>query len=310
MAQSVFPHREKVGLYDPAFEHDACGVAFVAKLDGVARHQIVEQGLEALRNLDHRGATGADEAAGDGAGILLQVPDRFFRGVLDVHLPDAGEYAVGMAFLPTDEGASASAKQTIERIADEVDLDVLAWREVPVETGTLSPISIGAMPHFEHLVVAGRNSEWGIDLDRLAFVLRRRTQHEAGVYFASLSARTLVYKGMLTTAQLEEVFPELHDERMESALALVHSRFSTNTFPAWELAHPYRMIAHNGEINTVKGNRNWMRAREALLTSDKFPGSLEKIFRSAPQTGPTPPLSTRCSNSCTWAAVHFRTPCS
>ena len=278
MAQTVFPQREKIGLYDPAFEHDACGVAFVARLDGVARHEIVAQGLEALRNLDHRGATGADEAAGDGAGILIQVPDAFLRGVLDVRLPDAGEYAVGMAFLPTDAASRQTVRTAIEAIADEVELDVLAWREVPVRTETLSPISIGAMPHFEQLVVAGRAGQAGIDLDRLAFVLRRRVQHEAGVYFSSLSARTLVYKGMLTTDQLEEVFPEMHDERMASALALVHSRFSTNTFPAWELAHPYRLIAHNGEINTVRGNRNWMRAREALLTSDRFPGALDRLF--------------------------------
>ncbi|AQP47189.1 glutamate synthase large subunit [Tessaracoccus aquimaris] len=278
MAQSVFPHREKVGLYDPSYEHDACGVAFVAHLDGEARHDIVAKGLEALRNLDHRGATGADEAAGDGAGILIQVPDAFLRGVVEAKLPEAGEYAVGMAFLPVDDEARAEAKARIEELADEAELDVLAWREVPVQTETLSPISVGAMPRFEHLIVAGRTGQSGIDLDRFTFVLRRRAQHEAGVYFASLSSRTLVYKGMLTTDQLEEVFPELHDERVASALALVHSRFSTNTFPAWELAHPYRMIAHNGEINTVRGNRNWMRAREALLTSDVFPGSLDKLF--------------------------------
>ncbi len=278
MTKSVFPHREKVGLYDPAYEHDACGVAFVAQLDGVARHDIVAKGLEALRNLDHRGATGADEAAGDGAGILIQVPDAFLRAVVDAKLPDAGEYAVGMAFLPTDDAERARVKEQIAELAEEAELDVLAWREVPVETGTLSPISLGAMPRFEHLIVAGRDGQSGIDLDRFAFVLRRRAQHEAGVYFSSLSSRTLVYKGMLTTDQLEEVFPELHDERVASALALVHSRFSTNTFPAWELAHPYRMIAHNGEINTVRGNRNWMRAREALLESDLIPGDLERLF--------------------------------
>jgi len=278
MSHSVFPQRAKVGLYDPAYEHDACGVAFVARLDGVPTHDIVSKGLEALRNLDHRGATGADEAAGDGAGILIQVPHKFLRDVAGVKLPDLGEYAVGMAFMPVDEAERAEARSRIEAIAEEVELDVLGWRDVPVETGTLSPISIGAMPHFEHLIVAGRDGQSGIELDRFAFVLRRRAQHEAGVYFSSLSARTLVYKGMLTTAQLEEVFPELHDERMASALALVHSRFSTNTFPAWELAHPYRMIAHNGEINTVRGNRNWMRAREALLTSEKFPGGVDALF--------------------------------
>ena len=285
MAPSVFPQREKVGLYDPAYEHDACGVAFVAHLDGVARHSIVEQGLEALRNLDHRGATGADEAAGDGAGILIQVPDRFLREATGLRLPDEGHYAIGMAFLPVDEQRRAEAKAAIEQIADEEDLDVLGWREIPVETSTLSPISVGAMPHFEHLIVAGRDDQGGIELDRYTFVLRRRVQHEVGVYFASLSARTVVYKGMLTTDQLEEVFPELHDERIESALALVHSRFSTNTFPAWELAHPYRLIAHNGEINTVRGNRNWMRAREALLTSEVIPGNLERLFPICTPTG-------------------------
>ncbi len=268
----------KVGLYDPAHEHEACGIAFVAKLDGIARHSIVTQGLEALRNLDHRGATGADEAAGDGAGILLQVPDRFLRSVVDANLPEAGAYAVGLAFLPADAKRREEVKKQIEAIAEEEDVDVLAWREVAVETGTLSPVSIAVMPHFEHLVVAGRGGEAEIALDRLMFGLRRRAQHEAGVHFASLSSRTLVYKGMLTTEQLEEVFPELLDPTMESALALVHSRFSTNTFPSWELAHPYRYIAHNGEINTVRGNRNWMRAREALLMSNDIPGNLDRLF--------------------------------
>lgn len=268
----------KVGLYDPANEHEACGIAFVVRLDGIARHSIVEQGLEALRNLDHRGATGADEAAGDGAGILLQVPDRFLRGVVDATLPEAGAYAVGLAFLPADAETRAATKQQIQDIADEEDLEVLAWREVPVATTALSPISIAVMPHFEHLVVAGRDNEAGIALDRLTYGLRRRAQHEAGVHFASLSSRTLVYKGMLTTNQLDQVFPELLDPAMESALALVHSRFSTNTFPSWELAHPYRYIAHNGEINTVRGNRNWMRAREALLMSEKIPGNLDRLF--------------------------------
>ncbi len=268
----------KVGLYDPANEHEACGIAFVARLDGIARHLIVAQGLEALRNLDHRGATGADEAAGDGAGILIQVPDRFLRGVIDVALPESGAYAVGLAFLPADEAERSAVKQQIEAIADEEDVDVLAWRDVAVETATLSEVSIAVMPHLEHMVVAGRHNEAGLALDRLTYGLRRRAQHEAGVHFASLSSRTLVYKGMLTTSQLEEVFPELSDPAMESALALVHSRFSTNTFPSWELAHPYRYIAHNGEINTVRGNRNWMRAREALLMSEDIPGNLDRLF--------------------------------
>ncbi len=278
MSMEIFGHHPKQGLYDPSFEHDACGVAFVATLDGEAKHSIVAQGLEALRNLDHRGATGADVAAGDGAGILLQVPDTFLRAVVDTDLPEAGHYAIGMAHLPTDESQRAKTKEAIAAIASEEGLRVLAWREVPVGTDTLSPISLRVMPHLEQLLVAAENGCGGIKLDLLSYVLRRRALNEQQVYFQSLSARTLVYKGMLTTQQLEEVFPELHDERMASALSLVHSRFSTNTFPSWELAHPNRLMAHNGEINTVMGNRNWMRAREALLATDLIPGDLDRIF--------------------------------
>ncbi|WP_425308862.1 glutamate synthase large subunit [Ammonicoccus fulvus] len=270
--------RPAEGLYDPEYEHDACGVAFVAHLSGVPDHDIIAKGLEALRNLDHRGATGADEAAGDGAGILIQIPDRFLRAVCGFELPAAGAYAVGAAFLPTDATERDRTREAIEKLAAAEHLDVLGWRDIPVDPESLSPVSIELMPHFAHLLVAGKGGETGIELDRLTYGLRRRAEHELGVYFPSLSARTLVYKGMLTTDQLEAVFPDLHDERMESALALVHSRFSTNTFPAWELAHPFRMIAHNGEINTVKGNRNWMRAREELLASELIPGNLERLF--------------------------------
>ncbi|WP_375425184.1 glutamate synthase large subunit [uncultured Friedmanniella sp.] len=266
------------GLYDPTFEHDACGVAFVATLTGVASHAIVRQGLEALRNLDHRGATGSDPLTGDGAGILMQVPDAFLRAEVDFELPAAGAYAVGLAFLPTDSEAGARAKAGIEQIAAEEELTVLGWRRVRTDDSSLSNLTRSNMPYFEQLLVAGRQGQSGLPLERMVYCLRRRAQHETGVYFSSLSCRTLVWKGMLTTEQLELVFPELLDERMASALVVVHSRFSTNTFPAWELAHPFRMIAHNGEINTVKGNRNWMRARETLLRSDLIPGDLERLF--------------------------------
>ena len=285
MATLSMPARPSQGLYDPSFEHDACGVAFVAQLSGTPSHEIVAMGLTALENLDHRGATGADAAAGDGAGMLLQVPDAFLRAVVDFELPAAGSYAMGMAFLPTSPVKRASAKRTIEYICVEEGLEVLGWRVVPVESGTLSPVSREVMPHFEQLFVASTAGESGIALDRLAYPARQRARNEAGVYFASLSARTTVYKGMLTTQQLAEVFPDLLDPRAESALVLVHSRFSTNTFPAWELAHPYRLLAHNGEINTVKGNRNWMRAREALLATDKFGDNLERIFPICSQGG-------------------------
>ncbi len=278
MAMLSYPARPAEGLYDPAFEHDACGVAFVANLSGEARHDIVAKGLTALENLDHRGATGADAAAGDGAGMLLQVPDRFLRAVVDFDLPDPDCYAVGMAFLPSDPPKRAAAKRTIEFLATEEGLTIHGWRAVPTDDSTLSPVSRANMPFFEQVFVSSPGGEAGIDLDRLCYPLRQRARNETGVYFASLSARTTVYKGMLTTQQLAEVFPDLLDERVESALALVHSRFSTNTFPAWELSHPYRLIAHNGEINTVKGNRNWMRAREALLATDLIPGDLQRLF--------------------------------
>ena len=275
----AFARRPPEGLYDPAFEHDACGVAFVATLTGEPSHQIVAKGLEALRNLDHRGATGSDPKTGDGAGMLLQIPDAFLRADVDFDLPRPGTYAVGNAFLPTDPDLAAKAKATIEQIAAEEHLSVLGWRQVPTDDASLSDVTRSNMPYFEQLFVTAKDAPlMGIALDRLAYCLRRRAQHETGVYFASLSARTLVYKGMLTTEQLALVFPELLDERMASALVVVHSRFSTNTFPAWELAHPFRMVAHNGEINTVMGNRNWMRAREALLASDVIPGDLERLF--------------------------------
>jgi glutamate synthase (NADPH/NADH) large chain len=255
------------GMYDPRNEHDACGVGFVATLTGVASHELVEQALTVLRNLEHRGATGSEPDSGDGAGILLQVPDTFLREEVPFDLPEAGAYAVGIAFLPADD--STEAVQKLEKIAAEEGLKVLGWREVPVTPDFLGNGARATMPEFRQLFVADGTSA-GIALDRKAFVLRKRAEREAGVYFPSLSARTIVYKGMLTTGQLEPFFPDLSDHRFATTVALVHSRFSTNTFPSWPLAHPYRFVAHNGEINTVKGNRNWMKARESQLASSAF----------------------------------------
>ncbi|QIK76277.1 glutamate synthase large subunit [Nocardioides piscis] len=267
------------GLYDPRHEHDACGVAFVATLTGVASHDIVVKALTALRNLDHRGAAGAETNSGDGAGILLQVPDVFLRDVVDFELPGAGSYAVGTAFVPGDAESLAKTQARIEQIAAEEGLSVLGWRDVPVNPDILGATAKSVMPTFVQLFVAGAGQRVaGMALERLAFCLRKRAEHEAEVYFPSLSGRTLAYKGMLTTDQLDNFFPDLLDERVTSALAVVHSRFSTNTFPSWPLAHPFRFIAHNGEINTVMGNRNWMRAREALLESDVIPGDLERLY--------------------------------
>ncbi|MFJ2672377.1 glutamate synthase large subunit [Streptomyces sp. NPDC087525] len=264
------------GMYDPRNEHDACGVGFVATLTGVASHALVEQALTVLRNLEHRGATGSEPDSGDGAGILLQVPDAFLREVAGFALPEAGSYAVGIGFLPADDATDAVSR--IETIAAEEGLNVLGWREVPVAPELLGAAARSTMPAFRQLFVADGTST-GIALDRKAFLLRKRAEREAGVYFPSLSARTIVYKGMLTTGQLEPFFPDLSDRRFATAISLVHSRFSTNTFPSWPLAHPYRFVAHNGEINTVMGNRNWMRARESQLASGLFgTEALERIF--------------------------------
>jgi len=267
------------GLYDGQHEHDACGVAFVSTLTGVASHEIVTQALTALRNLDHRGAAGAESDSGDGAGILIQVPDAFFRAVCDFELPSSTRYAVGTAFIPGDAEAVAKTQSAMADLAVEEGLRILGWREVPTNCESLGAAAKACMPTFLQLfLTASNDGAVGMALERMAFCLRKRAEHEADVYFPSLSSRTLNYKGMLTTAQLDEFFPDLKDERVTSALAVVHSRFSTNTFPSWPLAHPYRFIAHNGEINTVKGNRNWMRAREALLSSDIIKGNLDRIF--------------------------------
>jgi len=282
------------GLYDPANEHDACGVAFVVDARGRRSHGIVEQGLTALRNMEHRGAAGSEPNSGDGAGILVQVPDTFLRAVVDFPLPEAGAYAVGNAFLPADPGERARAISVIERIAAEEGATVLGWRDVPTDAvgADLGPTTLSVAPHVAQFFMSG--PEPGLKIERLAFVVRRRAERETTervitTYFPSLSARTLVYKGMLTTDQLPKFFPELGDERFDSAIALVHSRFSTNTFPSWPLAHPYRFVAHNGEINTVKGNRNWMRAREALLHSDLIPGgaSVKELERILPICTPS-----------------------
>jgi glutamate synthase (NADPH/NADH) large chain len=269
------------GLYDPRFEHDACGVSFVANIKGVRSREIVTLGITALCNMEHRGATGAEADTGDGAGILIQVPDAFLRAVAGFELPAMGKYAVGIAFLPADPVRTATAIETVERIVVEEGLRPLGWRVVPSNPDCLGASARAVMPAIQQFFLDDPAGAERIDLDRKIFVARKRIERELvgdmRTYFSSLSARTLVYKGMFTTPELGDFFPDLWDDRMESSLALVHSRFSTNTFPSWPLAHPYRYIAHNGEINTVQGNRNWMRTREALLASDTIHG-LERAF--------------------------------
>ncbi|MEU5693006.1 glutamate synthase large subunit [Actinosynnema sp. NPDC020468] len=266
-------HHQPRGLYDPQFEHDACGVAFVADLGGRRNHAIVAQALVALRNLEHRGARGAEVETGDGAGLLIQVPDAFYREVVAFPLPEPGHYAVGTAFLPHD--GVDEVKAAVEAIAAEEGATVLGWRELPVDADHVGPTARTTMPVFSQLFLAGAE---GMELERLAFVVRKRAERAVDVYFPSLSARTIVYKGMLTEPQVEKFFPDLTDERVTSSIGLVHSRFSTNTFPSWPLAHPYRYVAHNGEINTLRGNRNWMDARESTLETDLVKGDLERIF--------------------------------
>jgi glutamate synthase (NADPH/NADH) large chain len=283
---SSLPERE--GLYDPRFEHDACGVSFVVDIKGRPSRDIVETALAALCNLDHRGAQGAEANTGDGAGILIQIPDAFLRSVVDFDLPPTGAYAVGLCFLPRDAELAAQSISSVEAILREEGLEPLGWRDVPTNAENVGATAQRVMPSFKHLFVQDPQGTTGIALDRKLYVARKRSEHEIrgehAVYFPSLSARTLVYKGMLTTPQLAEFFPELNDPRIASALALVHSRFSTNTFPSWPLAHPYRMIAHNGEINTLQGNRNWLRAREALMSTPNLPG-LERAFPIITQSG-------------------------
>src|ERR1700710_2842194 len=271
---------QKQGLYNPAYEHDSCGVAMVADIHGRRSRDIVDKAITALLNMEHRGAQGAEPNTGDGAGILLQVPDAFFRAVVDFALPDEGSYATGIAFLPQSSKDAATACEAVEKIAEAEGLEVLGWRDVPTDESSLGALARDAMPTCRQVFIGGASD---MDLERRAYVVRKRAEHELGtkgpgqdgpgretVYFPSLSGQTMVYKGMLTTPQLKAFYLDLQDHRMTSALGIVPSRFSTNTFPSWPLAHPFRRIAHNGEINTVTGNENWMRAREALIETDVF----------------------------------------
>ena len=278
----------RVGLYNPAFEHDACGVAMVVDMHGRRSRDIVDKAITALLNLEHRGAQGAEPHTGDGAGILIQVPDEFLRAVVDFDLPERGNYATGIAFLPQSSKVAAEACAAVEKIVEAEGLQVIGWRSVPTDESSLGALARDAMPTFRQVFIGGAS---GMDLERRIYIIRKRAEHELGtkgpgqdgpgretVYFPSLSGQTLVYKGMLTTPQLKAFYLDLQDQRLTSALGIVHSRFSTNTFPSWPLAHPFRRIAHNGEINTVTGNENWMRAREALIRNDIFGADVEKLF--------------------------------
>jgi glutamate synthase domain-containing protein 2/glutamate synthase domain-containing protein 1/glutamate synthase domain-containing protein 3 len=270
------------GLYHPENEHDACGVALVAKLWGEATHAVVEKGLDALKNLEHRGASGADPNTGDGAGILMQIPDAFFRGVAaGLDLPEAGRYGVGVCFLPVDEDDRLEATLLIEEMIVAEGQRVIWWRDVPIDNNFVGDTARAAAPFIRQVLIEAAPEIKDQDqFERKLFVIRRLIEKTGtpGLALPSFSSRTIVYKGMLTAPQLPKYFPDLLDPRVTSRLALVHSRFSTNTFPSWELAHPFRLVAHNGEINTLRGNVNWMRARESQLASELFGDDLQKVL--------------------------------
>src|SRR5262249_12831878 len=269
------------GLYSPEHEHDACGVGFVANIKGKSSHALIQQALLILQNLDHRGAGGADPLCGDGAGILIQIPDALYRGELStagVMLPPPGEYGVGMIFLPKEHASRLACEQELERTVKAEGQVVLGWRDVPVDHSMpISPTVKASEPLIRQIFI-GRGKDIMVTdaLERKLYVIRKTASHRIQAlklkhgkeYFVpSMSARTIVYKGLLLAGQVGVYYRDLQDERVVSALALVHQRFSTNTFPAWELAHPYRLIAHNGEINTVKGNVNWLNARTGAIAS-------------------------------------------
>lgn len=289
MSKSGLPPKQ--GLYDPRFEHDACGVGFVVHIKGEKSHEIVEQALTVLQNLDHRGACGCEENTGDGAGILMQVPHAFFRHVcegLGIHLPDSGEYGVGKVFLPDNRNQRRRFEKIIEEIIANEGQKLLGWRKVPTDNMYLGDTAKACEP-FVRQVFIGRGQSITDDMafERKLYVIRRRAENAiryAGLpggdffYIPSMSHKTIIYKGMLTAQQVGTFYPDLADPLVETAIAVVHSRFSTNTFPSWGRAHPFRYLIHNGEINTLRGNENWMHARQSMVASELFGDDLKKLF--------------------------------
>ena len=289
MNQSTLPIRQ--GLYDPRHEHDACGVGFVVHIKGQKSHAIVKQGLELLRNLTHRGAVGADPYAGDGAGILIQMPDAFLRAEctkLDISLPHEGDYAVGMLFLPRDIVSRVSCERVFTHFIEQEGCELLGWRDVPVNNVDLGETAKKVEPFVRQVFIGrGVNCPDQDTFERKLFVIRKQVENairelnlEEGeaFYVPSLSTRTIVYKGMLLANQVGPFYLDLNDERIVSALALVHQRFSTNTFPTWDRSHPFRMIAHNGEINTLRGNMNGMAARRHSIASKILGEDVHKLW--------------------------------
>ncbi len=270
------------GLYRQEFEHENCGIGFVAHLKGKKSHSIINQGLDILGNMNHRGAEGADRKTGDGAGVLIQVPRDFYL-IQGYSLPPEGQFGTGLVFLPQDSNDAAKCRELLLSIIKEERVDLIGFREVPRNNTVIGEISRAAEPEIIQILLGADIPQE--ELERKLYIIRKRTENairnsdlkqKSFFYIPSLSTKVLVYKGMLTSVQLGEYFTDLTDERLQSAIALVHSRFSTNTFPSWDLAQPFRMLGHNGEINTIKGNRSWMEARESILKSDKL-GDLSRV---------------------------------
>ena len=276
------------GLYDPGFEHDACGVGFLVNIDGKRTHELVAQGVEVLRNLLHRGAVGGDQKTGDGAGLLLQIPDDFFRAEMKGHgvtLPKLGHYGVGMLFMPRDATCRATCMSTVVSVMKDEGFNFLGWRDVPTDEKVLGKQAFEARPVvMQAFVDGGRRS--GAELERRLYLVRKQVQQRVkpllptteGFYVASLSSRTIVYKGMLMGGQVSGFYRDLDQPTLTSAVAVVHQRYSTNTFPSWDLAQPFRFLAHNGEINTLRGNLNQMQARQQSLACDAFGAEIKRIF--------------------------------
>src|SRR5436190_5264616 len=277
------------GLYDPANERDACGIGFVVNISGQKSHDIVAKGIQVLLNLTHRGACGCDPETGDGAGLTLQIPHKFFArecARLGFTLPPPGIYAVAMTFLPVERQQRLLCEGILERISREEGLTVLGWRDTPIDGSAIGRVARGSQPYIEQLFVRGASEMSEDDLERKLYVIRKRAESEVAAsdmpdkgdfYIPSLSARTIVYKGLLLAPQIPNFYGELSHPDVTSALCLVHQRFSTNTFPTWQLAHPFRYICHNGEINTLRGNANWIDARQSLLASPLYGPDMEEL---------------------------------
>ncbi len=280
----------KQGLYDPQNEHDSCGVGFVANIKGKKSHEIIRQGILILENLAHRGACGCDPQTGDGAGIMIQMPDAFLRKEMakqDMSLPPEGDYACGLVFLPPSLDDRNTIESWTEHIIHEEGQKLIGWRSVPHDSSRIGRVARSVEPEFKQLFIARGKKTNPEDFDRKLYVVRKRLWNKVYnstlpqknyYYFCSLNSRTLVYKGQLMSEQLDSFFLDLTDTQMASAIALIHSRYSTNTFPSWSLAHPYRYVAHNGEINTLRGNINWMHAREKQFVSKAFGDDLKKVL--------------------------------